>query len=161
MTALNHSGRNVTLSEEKMLPRKSKDLVEAGILVENEPGEVVNASGHRDQLQRQYGLLSICGLALTIDNAWVALGGSITVSICMSPALLLSQRESMVLMELQTMVDHRASCMNCLSHASITASLPHPLRRYMLISPRFPSPLKPSSWHLQSPQLAESTTGRP
>ena len=37
-------------------------------------GLEVNASGHRDQLQRQYGLLSICGLALTIDNAWVALG---------------------------------------------------------------------------------------
>ena len=46
-------------------------------------GEVVNASGHRDQLQRHYGLLSICGLALTIDNAWVALGGSIAVSVCM------------------------------------------------------------------------------
>ena len=44
--------------------------------------EVVNASGHKDQLTRQYGLLSICGLALTIDNAWVALGGSLTVSIC-------------------------------------------------------------------------------
>lgn len=46
-------------------------------------GEVVNASGHRDQLQRHYGLVSICGLALTIDNAWVALGGSIAVSISM------------------------------------------------------------------------------
>jgi choline transport protein len=46
-------------------------------------GHTVNASGHRDQLKRQYGLLSICGLALTIDNAWVALGGSITVSIGM------------------------------------------------------------------------------
>ena len=44
-------------------------------------GEIVNASGHKDQLHRQYGLLSICGLALTIDNAWVALGGSIAVSI--------------------------------------------------------------------------------
>ena len=44
-------------------------------------GEVVNASGHRDQLNRHYGLLSICGLALTIDNAWVALGGSLTISI--------------------------------------------------------------------------------
>ena len=44
-------------------------------------GEIVNASGHRDQLQRHYGLLSICGLALTIDNAWVGLGGSIAVSI--------------------------------------------------------------------------------
>lgn len=51
-----------------------------------ETGEIVNASGHRDQLKRHYGLLSICGLALTVDNAWVALGGSIAVSISMSIA---------------------------------------------------------------------------
>ncbi|EMC95091.1 hypothetical protein BAUCODRAFT_525469 [Baudoinia panamericana UAMH 10762] len=44
-------------------------------------GEVINASGHKDQLQRQYGLLSICGLALTIDNAWVAFGGSLSVAV--------------------------------------------------------------------------------
>lgn len=44
-------------------------------------GEIVNASGHVDQLHRQYGLLSICGLALTVDNAWVALGTSLAVSI--------------------------------------------------------------------------------
>jgi choline transport protein len=44
-------------------------------------GEEVNASGYRDQLARQYGIWSICGLALTIDNAWIALGGSITVAI--------------------------------------------------------------------------------
>jgi choline transport protein len=44
-------------------------------------GHVVNASGHRDQLTRQYGLLSICGLALNVDNAWVALGTSLAVSI--------------------------------------------------------------------------------
>lgn len=50
-------------------------------------GEVINASGHRDQLKRHYGLLSICGLALTIDNAWVALGGSIAVSISSSSAV--------------------------------------------------------------------------
>jgi choline transport protein len=46
-------------------------------------GEVVNASGHRDQLRREYGLLSICGLALSVDNAWVALGTSLTIAICM------------------------------------------------------------------------------
>ena len=46
-------------------------------------GEEVNASGHRDQLQRQYSIWSICGLALTIDNAWVALGGSIVVAVGM------------------------------------------------------------------------------
>ena len=48
-------------------------------------GEEVNASGHKDQLQRQYSIWSICGLALTIDNAWVALGGSIVVAIGRMP----------------------------------------------------------------------------
>lgn len=80
-----------------MFPRKGNDTVEAGTIIESERGEVVNASGHRDQLQRQYGLVSICGLALTIDNAWVALGGSITVSICKSRAPLLNQGEVVVL----------------------------------------------------------------
>ncbi|KXL43141.1 hypothetical protein M433DRAFT_58879 [Acidomyces richmondensis BFW] len=44
-------------------------------------GNIVNASGHKDQLQRQYGLLSICGLALNIDNAWIAFGGSLSVAV--------------------------------------------------------------------------------
>jgi choline transport protein len=52
-----------------------------GNIVNTVEGEEVNASGHRDQLTRQYGIWSICGLALTIDNAWIALGGSITVAI--------------------------------------------------------------------------------
>ena len=60
-------------------PEKIDDIERRTSIIQS--GEVVNASGHRDQLQRQYGLLSICGLALTIDNAWVALGGSIAVSI--------------------------------------------------------------------------------
>lgn len=44
--------------------------------------EHINASGHPDQLSRQYGILSICGMALTVDNAWVVIGTSLTVSIC-------------------------------------------------------------------------------
>jgi choline transport protein len=71
-----------TLTEEKMLEEKSD--VDRRISMVGEHGEIINASGHRDQLKRHYSLLSICGLALTIDNAWVALGGSITVSICTS-----------------------------------------------------------------------------
>ncbi|KAK4193459.1 putative amino acid transporter [Podospora australis] len=46
-----------------------------------ENGIVVNHSGYKDQLKRQYGLLGIAGIALTVDNAWVALGSSISVSI--------------------------------------------------------------------------------
>lgn len=48
-------------------------------------GTVINASGYRDQLKRQYGLLGLAGIALTVDNAWVALGSSISVSIGMQP----------------------------------------------------------------------------
>lgn len=51
------------------------------ISIVSKDGGIVNASGHRDQLQRQYGLLSICGLALTIDNAWIAFGGSLSVAV--------------------------------------------------------------------------------
>lgn len=46
-----------------------------------EDGIVVNASGYKDQLKRQYGLLGLAGIALTVDNAWIALGSSISVSI--------------------------------------------------------------------------------
>jgi hypothetical protein len=52
-----------------------------GTVVDFQEGTALNASGHKDQLKRQYGLLGICGLALNIDNAWIALGGSVTISI--------------------------------------------------------------------------------
>jgi len=48
-----------------------------------ENGVVVNASGYHDQLKRQYSLLKLTGIAVTVDNAWVALGSSISVSIRM------------------------------------------------------------------------------
>ncbi|KAI5370179.1 putative amino acid/polyamine transporter I [Septoria linicola] len=45
------------------------------------PSDTVNASGHHDQLKRVYSLLAICGLALTIDNAWIAFAGSLQISL--------------------------------------------------------------------------------
>ncbi len=60
------------------------DVSQGDIITDS--GEIVNASGHKDQLRRQYGLLSICGLALTVDNAWVAAGSSIVVAISESTA---------------------------------------------------------------------------
>ena len=47
-------------------------------------GRKVNASGHPDQLQRGYGLWSTFGLALSVDNAWVALGTSLVLAVCMA-----------------------------------------------------------------------------
>ncbi len=75
-------------SEEKIDTENVTFNMDRKVAVVTESGEIVNASGHRDQLKRHFGLWSICGLALTIDNAWVALAGSIAVSIsmlCISP----------------------------------------------------------------------------
>ncbi|KAL8635392.1 MAG: hypothetical protein Q9228_007111 [Teloschistes exilis] len=37
----------------------------------------VNVSGHKQELQRNFGLLSLCGMGLTSGNVWMALGGTI------------------------------------------------------------------------------------
>jgi choline transport protein len=63
-------------------PDDNVDTIGLGVIT-----EIVNASGHRDQLDRQYGILSICGMALTVDNAWVAIGTSLNVAICKSAKL--------------------------------------------------------------------------
>ena len=39
--------------------------------------EVINASGHKQELDRQFSLLSICAVGICTGNAWAALGGSI------------------------------------------------------------------------------------
>ena len=41
----------------------------------------INASGHKQELDRNFSFLAICGLAITSGNVWVALGGSVTVAI--------------------------------------------------------------------------------
>jgi choline transport protein len=42
-----------------------------------EVGEVLNASGHKQELERQFSLLSVCSIGITTGNVWAALGGSI------------------------------------------------------------------------------------
>lgn len=81
------SDRDAVSTEKKALHVSEEDQTKAhGVADRNtsvvsKEGAIVNASGHADQLQRQYGLLSICGLALTIDNAWIAFGGSLSVAV--------------------------------------------------------------------------------
>lgn len=58
-----------------------QELADRRTSIVSKEGEIINASGHRDQLQRQYGLLSICGLALNINSAWIVFGGSLTISV--------------------------------------------------------------------------------
>jgi len=74
--------KGIVYPEEKDVDTEKNAQENATIVTSREAGTGrVNASGHVDQLDRQYGLLSICATALTIDNAWVALGGSITISV--------------------------------------------------------------------------------
>ena len=50
-------------------------------LAYSDEGEVVNASGHRDQLKRGFGLLNIIGLAVNVDVAWVVLATGLTINL--------------------------------------------------------------------------------
>jgi hypothetical protein len=70
------------LIDEKKEPERDVDggsIDETVVAIES--GAVVNASGYKDQLKRQYGIVGLAGIALTIDNAWIALGSSLSVSI--------------------------------------------------------------------------------
>jgi hypothetical protein len=95
-------------------------------------GEEVNASGHRDQLQRQYSIWSICGLALTIDNAWVALGGSVVVAVGMKPlqSAIANLTYLQLLTALQPMAVLRVSCTSIWPRAHTMVLLLHASLRY-------------------------------
>jgi len=46
-----------------------------------EKGELINASGHAQELDRNFNLLSAAGVGLVVGNVWPAVGGSILVAI--------------------------------------------------------------------------------
>ena len=69
---------------------KDEEQEHEEVVVAVEGGVEINAAGHRDQLKRQYNLWALTGMALTIDNAWAALGSSIAVSIAYETSLLLN-----------------------------------------------------------------------
>lgn len=68
--------KQTTLANEKRPNRTTHESDRSRPAINN-----VNAPGHRDQLKRVYSLLEICGLALTIDNAWIAFAGSLQISL--------------------------------------------------------------------------------
>lgn len=43
--------------------------------------ELINASGHVQELDRNYTLLSLAGQGIVVGNVWPVLGGSIAISI--------------------------------------------------------------------------------
>ena len=45
------------------------------------PEELINASGHRQEVQRNFSLISICAVSITTGNTWIAQGGSVTTAL--------------------------------------------------------------------------------
>ena len=62
-------------------PASPSPKLEHGREVEGEGEANINASGHIQELDRNFGLWSICGLAICSGNIWIALGGTIVVAI--------------------------------------------------------------------------------
>ncbi|KAF2484089.1 amino acid/polyamine transporter I [Neohortaea acidophila] len=48
---------------------------------EAQSGDIINASGHVQELRRQFSLLSLAGVGLVVGDVWPALGGSILVAL--------------------------------------------------------------------------------
>jgi hypothetical protein len=47
--------------------------------------ELVNASGHVQELDRNFGFWTICAISVVTDNAWAAGGGSLVRSLLHAP----------------------------------------------------------------------------
>lgn len=66
------------------LPEKKDPLPafsDDNIATEGEVGEVINVSGHVQELDRNFGFWSICAVGVVADNAWGAGGGALVVAL--------------------------------------------------------------------------------
>lgn len=57
----------------KQEPLAGNRMEEIGVAV----GEIINAGGHKQELDRHFNLISICAVGIVVGNTWTALGGSI------------------------------------------------------------------------------------
>lgn len=62
---------------DKSVDNAVKSVSETSSTIQNN----VNASGHVQELSRNFNLLSLAGVGLTVGNVWPAVGGSILVAI--------------------------------------------------------------------------------
>lgn len=84
----NMSG-NMSSSETASFPEKDisyvpeKEVAPSPDHASDDPadGELINASGHRQELERNFSLISICAVAVTTGNTWIAQGGSVVVAL--------------------------------------------------------------------------------
>lgn len=62
-------------------PRRSDNLRESADTEAAQVGDLINASGHVQELDRNFSLLAAAGVGLVVGNVWPAVGGSILVAI--------------------------------------------------------------------------------
>lgn len=67
------------MADSSFVPEKRATLETAA--EERSQEELVNPSGHKQELQRNFSLLSICAVAITTGNTWIAQGGSVTTAL--------------------------------------------------------------------------------
>jgi hypothetical protein len=65
--------------DEKRQPISSPPFVAEEAI--SDIGELVNTSGHVQELDRNFGFWSICAISIVADNAWAAGGGSLVCSL--------------------------------------------------------------------------------
>lgn len=92
--------------------------------------ELTNASGHKQELGRNFSLLNICGIAATTGNSWTAIGGSVVRSPSYSDRLSVSKEHDetnyrpFYRLLLSTMEDPLVSYMSCeCSHARCQSNI--------------------------------------
>ena len=61
--------------------KPSDGLKRTSLELNTDEHDLVNASGHVQELRRQFSLVSLAGIGLTVGNVWPAVGGSILVAL--------------------------------------------------------------------------------
>ncbi len=70
------------MMDDKQEFRASADSPSSDQQAQNvEQGDLVNASGHMQELDRNFNLLTLAGVGLVVGNVWPAVGGAILVAI--------------------------------------------------------------------------------
>lgn len=68
-------------SKDKDIVQSSEEVKVSTDTTPIEQKELINASGHIQELDRNYTLLSLAGQGIVVGNVWPVLGGSIAISI--------------------------------------------------------------------------------
>jgi hypothetical protein len=88
----------------------------------SETGNIINASGHAQELSRNFSLISLAGVGLVVGNVWPAIGGSILVAIFNGGPPGSSHSRAVPLTSANV---SQVSCTNSSSYRSSTGSWQH------------------------------------